>query len=162
MRNKIDLAKQRRANRKFIQELRDSYKQDITFFLTSYQNDISFKLEEEKTEDGLFVFWADAEKIYKIFEKDAPYLNKLPSIGERIAVRSFYNEARSLIDGIIYNNHLLKKYQYLRCKVKRTKATHVELSEADTITQEISALGVQLRQQHNELLVSLEAMKSYF
>ena len=162
VREKLQSAKRRKEELKRIQELRKSYKQDISSFLQSYRNDISTKLEDEKTDNGLFVFWSGAENMFKKFESDTSQLNRLPSIEERVAIRSFYTEAKSLIDGILYNNHLLKKYQYLRCKVKTTTATSAELSEVDNVTQEMSLLGTQLRQQHHELIASLRTVKVYF
>jgi len=162
VRENLQIAKRRKENLKRIQELRYSYKQDISSFLKSYRNDISTKLEDDKTENGLFVFWTGAENIFKKFESDTSQLNKLPSIEERVAIRSFYTEAKSLIDGILYNNHLLKKYQYLRCKVKTTTATSAELNEVDNVSKQMSMLGSQLRQQHFELLASLRIVKSYF
>ena len=159
---KLQIAKRRKEELKRIQELRKSYKQDISSFLQFYRNDISTKLEDEKTDNGLFVFWSGAENMFKKFESDTSQLNRLPSIEERVAIRSFYTEAKSLIDGILYNNHLLKKYQYLRCKVKTTTATSAELSEVDNVTQEMSLLGTQLRQQHHELIASLRTVKVYF
>lgn len=162
VREKLQIAKHRKEELKQIQELRNSYKQDISFFLQSYRNDISTKLEDDKTDNGLFVFWSGAEKMFKKFESDTSQLNRLPSIEERVAIRSFYTEAKSLIDGILYNNHLLKKYQYLRCKVKTTTATSAELNEVDNVTQEMSMLGAQLRQQHHELITSLRTVKAYF
>ena len=162
VRENLQISKQRKKELKRIQDLRKSYKQDISSFLNYYRSDISTKLEDDKTENGLFVFWTGAENIFKKFESDTSQLNKLPSIEERVAIRSFYTEARSLIDGILYNNHLLKKYQYLRCKVKTTTATSAELNEVDNVTQEMSMLGTQLRQQHHELIESLRAVKAYF
>ena len=162
VREKLQSAKRRKEELKRIQELRKSYKQDISSFLQSYRNDISTKLEDENTDNGLFVFWSGAENMFKKFESDTSQLNRLPSIEERVAIRSFYTEAKSLIDGILYNNHLLKKYQYLRCKVKTTTATSAELSEVDNVTQEMSLLGTQLRQQHHELIASLSTVKVYF
>ena len=162
VREKLQSAIRRKEELKRIQELRKSYKQDISSFLQFYRNDISTKLEDEKTDNGLFVFWSGAENMFKKFESDTSQLNRLPSIEERVAIRSFYTEAKSLIDGILYNNHLLKKYQYLRCKVKTTTATSAELSEVDNVTQEMSLLGTQLRQQHHELIASLRTVKVYF
>lgn len=162
VREKLQIVKLRKEELKRVQELRESYKQDISTFLQSYRNDISIKLEDDETDNGLFVFWSSAENMLKKFESDTSQLNRLPSIEERVAIRSFYTEAKSLIDGILYNNHLLKKYQFLRCKIKTTTATSAELSEVDNVTQEMSMLGAQLRQQHHELIASLRTVKAYF
>ncbi len=158
----LQKAKQCKVELNRIRELRNLYKRDISSFIKSYRSDISTKLEDDNTENGLFVFWAGAENIYKKFESDTSQLNKLPSIEERVAIRSFYTEAKSLVDGILYNNHLLKKYQYLHCKVKTTIATTAEINEVDSVIQQLSLLGTQLRQQHHELLASLRAARIYF
>ena len=154
--------KQQKNEQKQIQMLRKQFRHDVSTFIESYRNDISAKLEEENAENGLFVFWSGADNVFKKFQSDISYINKLPSKEERVAVRSFYTEAKSLVDGILYNNHLLKKYQYLRCKIKTTTATSAEIEEVNAITQQMSNLGAQLRQQHFELLASLQSAKSYF
>ena len=155
------IAQQRKVELKRIQDLRKHYQHDISRFIKSYRSDISTKLEENKVEKGLYVFWSNADDIFKEFS-DTSLINKLPDKGERVAIRSFYTEAKSLIDGILYNNHLLKKYQYLRCKIKTTTATSAEIDEVNNVTQQMSLLGTQLRQQHQELLSSLQTVKSYF
>ena len=147
---------------KRIENLRENYKQDITTFLNSYRADISTKLAESKAEDGLFIFWSGAEDVYKKFESDTSLINKLPSQEERIAIRSFYTEAKAFLDGILYNNYLLKKYQYLHCKVKTTTATSREVKEVGDVTEQMSTLGAQLQQQHHELLSSLQSARAYF
>ena len=158
----LQKAKQRKVELNRIRKLRNLYKRDISSFIKSYSSDISTKLEDDKSENGLFVFWTGAENIYKKFESDTSQLNKLPSIEERVAIRSFYTEAKSLVDGILYNNHLLKKYQYLHCKVRTTTATTAEIIEVDSVIQQLSLLGTQLRQQHHELLESLRTARIYF
>ncbi len=147
---------------KRIENLRENYKQDITTFLNSYRADISTKLAESKAENGLFIFWSGAEDVYKKFESDTSQINKLPSQEERIAIRSFYTEAKAFLDGILYNNYLLKKYQYLHCKVKTTTATSREVIEVNDVTEQMSTLGTQLQQQHHELLNSLQSARAYF
>ena len=156
------VAQQRKVELKRIQDLRKHYQHDISRFIKSYRSDISTKLEENKVEKGLYVFWSNADDIFKEFQSDTSLINKLPDKEERVAIRSFYTEAKSLIDGILYNNHLLKKYQYLRCKIKTTTATSAEIDEVNNVTQQMSLLGTQLRQQHQELLSSLQTVKSYF
>ena len=145
-----------------IQLLREQYKNDITVFLNSYRNDISTKLDTSQADRGLFIFWSGAEGIFEKFQNDTSEINKLPSQDERVAIRSFYTEARSFLDGILYNNYLLKKYQYLHCKIKTTTATSREVIEKEDLTEEMSTLGTQLQQQHRELLNSLESAKAYF
>ena len=159
---KIKRAQEKKAEQQKIQELRRQYRKDISAFLKSYRSDISTKLEEGKVENGLFVFWSGADNILKEFQTDTSKINKLPSKDERVAIRSFYTESKSLVDGILYNNYLLKKYQYLRCKIKTTTATSAEIDEVGTVTQQMSQLGTQLRQQHHELLTSLQSAKLYF
>lgn len=151
-----------REELKRIQKLRQQYKQDISIFLNSYRNDISTKLEKSQAEKGLFIFWSGAEEIFNKFQSDTSEINKLPTLEERIAIRSFYTEAKAFLDGILYNNYLLKKYQYLHCKVKTTTATSRELIEKDDLTEQMSTLGAQLQQQHHELLDSLQTAKAYF
>ena len=151
-----------REELKRIQKLRQQYKQDISIFLNSYRNDISTKLEKSQAEKGLFIFWSGAEEIFNKFQSDTSEINKLPTLEERIAIRSFYTEAKAFLDGILYNNYLLKKYQYLHCKVKTTTATSRELIEKDDLTEQMSTLGTQLQQQHHELLNSLQTAKAYF
>jgi|GEM_PF-3201617 len=146
---------------KRIQDLRENYKRDIETFLNSYRNDISTKLDGSQAENGLFIFWSGAEKIYSKFASDTSLINKLPSQEERIAIRSFYTEAKAFLDGILYNNHLLKKYQYLHCKVKTTTATSREVKEVDDVTEQMSTLGTQLQQQHKELLNSLQTAQAF-
>ena len=162
MQDKYKLAQQRKAEQKRIQELRKHFSQDISTFINSYRSDISTKLEEGKVENGLFVFWSGADNIIKEFKSDTSSINKLPDKDERVAIRSFYTESKSLVDGILYNNYLLKKYQYLRCKIKTTTATSAEIDEVGTVTEQMSVLGTQLQQQHQELLSSLQSAKSYF
>jgi len=145
-----------------IQNLRENYKQDIATFLNSYCADISTKLAESKAEDGLFIFWSGAEDVYSKFASDTSEINKLPNQDERIAVRGFYTETKAFLDGILYNNYLLKKYQYLHCKVKTTTATSREVIEVDDVTEQMSTLGTQLQQQHHELLNSLQSARAYF
>ncbi len=159
---KYQHARQCKNEQKQVQMLREQFRKDISVFIESYRNDISVKLEEQKVENGLFVFWSSADNVFKKFQSDTACINKLPSKEERVAIRSFYTEAKSLMDGIIYNNYLLKKYQYLRCKIKTTTATSAEIKEVENITQQMSHLGAQLRQQHFELIASLKAAKSYF
>lgn len=162
LRVKFYAAQQRKSELKKIQELRKLYKQDIASFINSYRNDIFTKLEENKVENGLFVFWSGADDMYKKFQSDTSQINKLPNKDERIAIRSFYTEAKSLVDGILYNNHLLKKYQYLHCKIKTTTATSAEVDEVTKVTQQMSMLGAQLRQQHHELVASFQTVKAHF
>ena len=147
---------------KRIKDLRESYKQDIATFINSYRADISTKLAESKAENGLFIFWSGAEDVYSKFSSDTSEINKLPNQDERIAVRSFYTESKAFLDGILYNNYLLKKYQYLHCKVKTTTATSREVIEVDDVTEQMSTLGTQLQQQHQELLNSLQSARAYF
>ena len=147
---------------KRIQNLRKSYQQDIATFLNSYRADISTKLAESKAENGLFIFWSGAEDVYSKFASDTSEINKLPNQDERIAVRSFYTESKAFLDGILYNNYLLKKYQYLHCKVKTTTATSREVDEVGDVTEQMSTLGTQLQQQHHELLNSLQSARAYF
>ncbi len=162
IRHNYKLVQQRKAEQKRIQELRNHFQHDISTFVKSYRSDISTKLEKGKVENGLFVFWSGADNILKEFISDTSNINRLPNREERVAIRSFYTEAKSLVDGILYNNYLLKKYQYLRCKIKTTTATSAEIDEVGTITEQMSLLGTQLQQQHHELLSSLRAAKSYF
>ena len=159
---KLQIAKKNKEELKRIKMLRKQYKQDITTFLNSYRNDISTKLGASQAEKGLFIFWSGAEEIFNKFKSDTSEINKLPSQEERIAIRSFYTEAKAFLDGILYNNYLLKKYQYLHCKVKTTTATSKEVREKDDITEQMSTLGTQLQQQHHELLNSLQSAKVYF
>ena len=147
---------------KRIQNLRESYKQDIATFVNSYRADISAKLAENKAENGLFIFWSGAEDVYGKFASDTSEINKLPNQDERVAARSFYTESKAFLDGILYNNYLLKKYQYLHCKVKTTTATSREVIEVDDVTEQMSTLGAQLQQQHHELLNSLQSARAYF
>lgn len=155
-------ARKNRDELRRIQALREQYKKDISIFLDSYRNDISTKLGASQAEKGLFIFWSGAEEIFNKFQSDTSEINKLPSQEERIAIRSFYTEAKAFLDGILYNNHLLKKYQYLHCKVKTTTATSREVLEKEDITEQMSTLGTQLQQQHHELLDSLQTAKAYF
>ena len=161
-RTNLQRVRKNREELKRIQKLREQYKQDITVFLNSYRDDISNKLEKSQAENGLFIFWSGAEEIFNKFENDASEINKLPTQEERIAIRGFYTEVKAFLDGILYNNHLLKKYQYLHCKVKTTTATSKEVKEKADITEQISTLGAQLQQQHHELLNSLQTAKAYF
>ncbi|MEM7402084.1 MAG: hypothetical protein AAF304_09065 [Pseudomonadota bacterium] len=158
----IQCARKNRAELQRIKNLREQYKQDISIFLNSYRNDISTKLEASQAENGLFIFWSGAEEIFNKFQSDTSEINKLPSQEERIAIRSFYTETKAFLDGILYNNYLLKKYQYLHCKVKTTTATSREVLEKEDITEQMSTLGTQLQQQHHELLDSLQTAKAYF
>ena len=158
----LQRVRKNREELKRIQTLREQYKQDITTFLNSYRNDISTKLEMSQAENGLFIFWSGAEEIFNKFQSDTSEINKLPTQEERIAIRSFYTECKAFLDGILYNNYLLKKYQYLHCKVKTTTATSSEVAEKDNITEQMSTLGSQLQQQHHELLNSLQTAKTYF
>ncbi len=166
MRNNILIARKHRdRNReelKRINDLRESYKQDIEIFLQSYRNDISTKLDQSKAENGLFIFWSGAEDVYKKFASDTSQINNLPNKEERIAIRSFYTETKAFLDGILYNNYLLKKYQYLHCKVKTTTATSKEVKEVDDVAHQMSTLGAQLQQQHHELLNSLQSARAYY
>lgn len=100
--------------------------------------------------------------VFKKFQSNASQINKLPSEDERVAIRSIFTETKSLIDGILYNNHVLKKFQYLRRKIKTTGAFSVEIEEVDNVTQQMYMLCGQLRQQHREFLTSLSTLKSYF
>ncbi len=159
---KLKVIQQRKAEQKRIQELRNRFKQDISTFISSYRDDISSKLQEEKTDKGLYVFWSGADDVYKKFTNDTSQINKLPSLEERIVIRGFYTEAKALMDGILYNNQLLKRYQYLHCKIKTTSATSAELSEVGTVKDQLGKLGSQLRQQHNELIASLKSVKAYY
>jgi len=159
---KAQAAKLIRREANQLEELRTLYKQDISTFVHAYRKDVFTKLENKKTTNGLYVFWSGADEIFRKFENDASQINKLPSKDERVAVRSFYTESKALIDGILYNNHLLKRYQYLRCKIKTTTATSAELNEADTVVEELSTLGTQLQQQHSELQESLAMAKVHF
>jgi len=158
----VQKAKNSREQIKQIENLRENYRQDITTFLNSYRNDISTKLGESKAENGLFIFWSGAEDVFSKFASDTSEINKLPSQEERIAIRSFYTESKAFLDGILYNNYLLKKYQYLHCKVKTTTATSKEVEEVGDVTEQMSTLGAQLQQQHHELLNSLQSAKAYF
>ena len=153
--------KKNREELKRIQNLREQYKQDITTFLNSYRADISTKLNASQAESGLFIFWSGAEEIFNKFQSDTSEISKLPDQEERIAIRSFYTEAKAFLDGILYNNHLLKKYQYLHCKVKTTTATSKEVKEVDDVTKQMSTLGTQLQQQHHELLSSLQTAQAF-
>lgn len=162
MRANLQQTRKNREEFKRIQNLRDSYKQDIATFLNSYRNDISTKLEENEAENGLFIFWGGAEEVLDKFQSDTSEVNKLPNQEERIAIQSFYTEAKAFLDGILYNNYLLKKYQYLECKVKTTTATSIEVKEVGDVTEQMSTLGTQLQQQHHELLNSLQLARAYF
>jgi uncharacterized protein YoxC len=162
MRANLQQTRKNREEFKRIQNLRDSYKQDIATFLNSYRNDISTKLEESEAENGLFIFWGGAEEVLDKFQSDTSEVNKLPNQEERIAIQSFYTEAKAFLDGILYNNYLLKKYQYLECKVKTTTATSIEVKEVGDVTEQMSTLGTQLQQQHHELLNSLQLARAYF
>ncbi len=162
VRTKIQLTRKSREEVKRIQKLRENYKQDITTFLNSYRNDISTKLEGSQAENGLFIFWSGAEDVFNKFASDTSEINKLPSQDERIAIRSFYTETKAFLDGILYNNYLLKKYQYLHCKVKTTTATSREVEEVGDVAEQMSTLGTQLQQQHHELLDSLRTAEAYF
>ena len=155
-------AKNNRDQLRQIENLRENYKQDITTFLNSYRNDISTKLGDSQAQDGLYIFWSGAENIFSKFSSDTSEINKLPDQEERIAIRSFYTESKAFLDGILYNNHLLKKYQYLHCKVKTTTATSREVREVGDVTEQMSTLGAQLQQQHHELLSSLQSARAYF
>ena len=155
-------AKSNRDQLKQIENLRENYKQDITTFLNSYRNDISTKLGESQADNGLFIFWSGAENVFSKFASDTSEINKLPNQEERIAIRSFYTESKAFLDGILYNNYLLKKYQYLHCKVKTTTATSKEVREVGDVTEQMSTLGTQLQQQHHELLNSLQSARAYF
>ncbi len=159
---KLQVAKKNKEELNRIQMLREQYKNDITTFLNSYRNDVSSKLDASQAENGLFIFWSGVEEIYQKFQNDTSEINKLPSQEERIAIRSFYTETKSFLDGILYNNHLLKKYQYLHCKIKTTTATSREVVEKEDLTEQMSTLGTQLQQQHRELLDSLETARAYF
>jgi len=158
--NMVQIRKQNEELKR-IQDLRENYKQDIAIFLNSYRNDISTKLDGSGANNGLFIFWSGAEHVYSKFASDTSLINKLPDQEERVAIRSFYTEAKAFLDGILYNNYLLKKYQYLHCKVKTTTATSKEVSEVDDVTAEMSTLGTQLQQQHRELLNSLQSAQAY-
>jgi len=158
----VQQVKNNRQQLKHIENLRENYRRDITTFLNSYRNDISTKLGESKAEKGLFIFWSGAEDVFGKFASDTSEINKLPTQEERIAIRSFYTEAKAFLDGILYNNYLLKKYQYLHCKVKTTTATSREVEEVGDVTEQMSNLGTQLQQQHHELLNSLQSAKAYF
>ena len=162
VRANLQQIRKNREEFKRIQNLRDSYKQDIATFLNSYRKDISTKLEESKAENGLFIFWSGAEEVLNKFQSDTSEINKLPNQEERIAIRSFYTEAKAFLDGIMYNNYLLKKYQYLDCKVKTTTATSIEIKRVRDVTEQMSTLGTQLQQQHHELLNSLQSARAYF
>jgi len=162
MRANLQQTRKNREEFKSIQNLRDSYKQDIATFLNSYRNDISTKLEESEAENGLFIFWGGAEEVLDKFQSDTSEVNKLPNQEERIAIQSFYTEAKAFLDGILYNNYLLKKYQYLECKVKTTTATSIEVKEVGDVTEQMSTLGTQLQQQHHELLNSMQLARAYF
>lgn len=162
LRSNVLQAKHNRDQLKRIEVLRENYKQDITTFLNSYRNDISTKLEESQAENGLFIFWSGAENVFSKFASDTSEINKLPDQEERIAIRSFYTESKAFLDGILYNNYLLKKYQYLHCKVKTTTATSKEVKEVGDVTEQMSTLGTQLQQQHHELLNSLQSARAYF
>ena len=162
VRSNMQQVKSNRAQLKQIENLRENYRQDITTFLNSYRNDISTKLEESQAENGLFIFWSGAENIFSKFASDTSEINKLPNQEERIAIRSFYTETKAFLDGILYNNYLLKKYQYLHCKVKTTTATSKEVKEVGDVTEQMSTLGSQLQQQHRELLDSLQSARAYF
>ena len=151
-----------REELKRIQKLREQYKQDIATFLNSYRNDISTKLGKSQAEKGLFIFWSGVEEIFNKFQSDTSEINKLPTQEERVAIRSFYTETKAFLDGILYNNYLLKKYQYLHCKVKTTTATSREVREKDDLSEQMSTLGTQLQQQHQELLDSLQTARAYF
>lgn len=161
-RSNMQQLKSNRDKLKQIENLRENYRQDITTFLNSYRNDISTKLEQSQAENGLFIFWSGAENVFSNFESDTSEINNLPSQEERIAIRSFYTETKAFLDGILYNNYLLKKYQYLHCKVKTTTATSKEVKEVDDVTEQMSTLGTQLQQQHHELLNSLQSARAYF
>lgn len=145
-----------------VQALREKYKNDISSFFQSYNHDIYKKLDERNSRNGVYVFWNEADNIFEQFKCNSSEISKLPSKDERVAIRSFYTEARALVDGILYNNYLLKKYQLLRCRIKTTTATTAEISEVDNITEQLSLLGGQLRQQHQELITSLKSAKVYF
>jgi uncharacterized membrane-anchored protein YhcB (DUF1043 family) len=163
--NRLVARNQRKRNREELQrikDLRESYKQDIAVFLNSYRNDISTKLDESKADNGLFIFWSGVEDVYSKFASDTSQINYLPNKEERIAIRSFYTESKAFLDGILYNNYLLKKYQYLHCKVKTTTATSREVKEVDDVTYQMSKLGAQLQQQHHELLNSLQSARAYY
>jgi hypothetical protein len=162
IRTNLQQVKSNRDQLKQIEKLRENYKQDITTFLNSYRNDISTKLEESQAEKGLFIFWSGAENVFSKFASDTSEINKLPNQEERIAIRSFYTEAKAFLDGILYNNYLLKKYQYLHCKVKTTTATSKEVREVVDVAEQMSTLGTQLQQQHHELLNSLQSARAYF
>ena len=159
---RLQVARKNKEELKQIKKLREQYKQDITTFLNSYRNDISTKLEASQAEKGLFIFWSGAEEIFNKFQNNTSEFNMLPSQKERVAVRGFYTETKAFLDGILYNNHLLKKYQYLHCKVKTTTATSREVREKNDITEQMSTLGTQLQQQHHELLNSLRSASNYF
>lgn len=161
VRDNMYISKRKNEELQRIQNLRETYKQDIATFINSYRNDISTKLEGNQAERGLFIFWSGAENVYSKFASDISLINKLPDQQERVAIRSFYTEAKAFLDGILYNNYLLKKYQYLHCKVKTTTATSREVKEVDDVTEEMSTLGTQLQQQHRELLTSLQSARAY-
>ena len=157
-----ELTKQQQAELKRIQALREQYKHDISSFVQSYNHEIYKKLEEENSNKGVFVFWNEADNIFEKFVCDSSEISMLPSKEERVAIRSFYTEAKALVDGILYNNYLLKKYQLLRCRIKTTTATTAEIHEVDNVTEQLSTLGGQLRQQHQELISSLKTARVYF
>lgn len=159
---KKEIIKQKQDEINKLRTLRDKYKHDISGFIQAYNNDVYKKLDQGEENNGVFVFWNDAENIIEKFVCKSSEISNLPSKEERIAIRSFYTEAKALVDGIIYNNYLLKKYQKLRCRIKTTTATTAEINEVDNITKQMSLLGEQLRQQHQELITSLNTAKVYF
>ncbi len=65
-------------------------------------------MEENEVENALFVFCSGADDIFKKFQSDTSQINELPNKDERVAIRSFYTEEKSLTDRVLYNNNILK------------------------------------------------------
>jgi hypothetical protein len=122
-----------------------------------YISAVGEELGKSSADEPFMFYYPVFEDYFTVFNSNAKMLGKVNDAGLRTEIVQVYTKAKSILDSIRHNNHLLIQYQNFFFRASHSKHAYDE-EQRDLYLFQLKQYAPALLRMHSEFMVSTDAV----